>query len=259
MVVTKAQITRRASKDGVGAKTVERDYVLAHAVSAIAQQDRKDCLAFKGGTSLRFLHFDDYRYSADLDFSVLNGSKSDAFALIAEALHASAEAGPTMALTEDDPPRISYVGPLGRKRTLKLDLAEDELVVHTERSSLLPRWTDVEAAKIRAYTLLEVAGEKLRCILQRLQCRDLFDLDVLFGEAGVDAQEAAELFFKKAKHRGLDPSDFARKYTARKAQYKARFQRELSEHLGGDVPEFEALERRVARQLRSGGLFQSRR
>lgn len=34
MNVTAAQITQRASKDGVSAKVVERDYALAHAVQA---------------------------------------------------------------------------------------------------------------------------------------------------------------------------------------------------------------------------------
>ena len=33
----------------------------------------KHGLVFKGGTALRLCYFEDYRYSADLDFSVVEG------------------------------------------------------------------------------------------------------------------------------------------------------------------------------------------
>ncbi|MGB5717774.1 MAG: hypothetical protein WBN81_11845 [Gammaproteobacteria bacterium] len=35
-MITKAHITRRAARDNVPAKTVERDYVLAHVVAGVA-------------------------------------------------------------------------------------------------------------------------------------------------------------------------------------------------------------------------------
>ena len=58
---SKALITKVASKDGVDARVVERDYVLAHIVALISSNDLEKRLIFKGGTSLRLLHFDDYR------------------------------------------------------------------------------------------------------------------------------------------------------------------------------------------------------
>ncbi len=72
-MTSKGHITKIASSDGVDAKVVERDYVLAHVVALIAAQNADGAIVFKGGTSLRLLHFDDYRYSADLDFSVVKG------------------------------------------------------------------------------------------------------------------------------------------------------------------------------------------
>ena len=55
--------------DDVPARTVERDYVLAHIIAGLAVVERNAILVFKGGTALRLCHFNDYRYSADLDFS----------------------------------------------------------------------------------------------------------------------------------------------------------------------------------------------
>ena len=194
MIITKAQITRRASKERVPAKTVERDYVLAHAVAAIVASGLGS-LVFKGGTALRLIHFEECRYSADLDYSLVNGTKEEALVSIREAfagIHESQVSEPR--LTDGERPRIAYVGPLGKERTLKLDIADDEHVVTTEKRALLPRWPDLPEIEVPTYTLLEIASEKLRCILKRLQCRDLFDLDVLLNEFEVDAIAAAELF-----------------------------------------------------------------
>lgn len=80
-------IKRRADEDGLPAPTVERDYVLAHVLTAISERDEEQRLVFKGGTSLRVCHFTDYRYSADLDFSLTGGVDAEgATRLIAEAL-----------------------------------------------------------------------------------------------------------------------------------------------------------------------------
>jgi len=85
-MTSKAQITKIASRDGVDARVVERDYVLVHAVALISARDADRMLVFKGGTSLRLLHFDEYRYSADLDYSVVSGSEENARELIGDAL-----------------------------------------------------------------------------------------------------------------------------------------------------------------------------
>lgn len=117
MRVTRAHIIRRASSDGVAAQTVERDYALAHAVASIAAADSDRHLVFKGGTSLRFIHFEGHRYSADLDFSVVGGTAREGLSIIEAALAARDDQGPRLRLAEGDSPRIAYVGPLGRERT----------------------------------------------------------------------------------------------------------------------------------------------
>jgi predicted nucleotidyltransferase component of viral defense system len=85
-MTTKGEITKIASRDGVDARVVERDYVLLHVVALISTQDSERALVFKGGTSLRLLHFEEYRYSADLDFSVVNGGSDNARDVIKAAL-----------------------------------------------------------------------------------------------------------------------------------------------------------------------------
>ncbi len=255
-MITKAHVTRLASRHNVPARSVERDYVLAHVVAAVAAQGEGLKLAFKGGTALRLCHFAEYRYSADLDFSVVDGSLEDALRIIGAGLSSVSGSIDELRLTDDSPPRIAYIGPLGRQRTIKLDLADDELVFTTEYRALIPRWPDLSKdLSVRVYTLPEVAGEKLRCMLQRLQCRDLFDLHHLFEEAVIEPAEAVEVFKPKARHRGLDPDLFAVRYRKRIKEYQKRWETELGEHVPGDLPHFNDVQRSLARHLRKAGLL----
>lgn len=108
----------------------------------------------------------------------------------------------------------------------------------------------------RDYVLAHIiAGEKLRCIMQRMQCRDMYDLWMLFEYADVDPLDASEIFLPKSKHRGLDPARFEISYHVRLEQYRRRWTNELEVHVAGEVPHFEQVERVVSRRLRGVSLI----
>jgi len=132
-MITRAQITKLASTGGVDAKTVERDYALTHLVALIADHDPTGSLVLKGGTSLRLLHFEDYRYSADLDYSIIETTYEGALDLIRSALAGATLDSITRLRLFDRGGTwwISYEGPLQSERSIKLDLSDDELVVNT--------------------------------------------------------------------------------------------------------------------------------
>ncbi len=251
-MTSKAQITKIAGRDGVDARVVERDYVLAHVVALIADSDTAKRLVFKGGTSLRLLHVEHYRYSADLDYSVINDNEAVGRQVIRAAMNRPRPDTIKSLSLDNDSDRISYVGPLGAERSIKLDLADDELVVNTEARPLLRRWVDLPDVPVVAYTTLEITAEKLRCVLQRLQCRDLLDLDLLLGDQNLT--DAVELFRRKATHKNLDPATFAAKFEKRVTEYEKRWERELGEYLG-EVPHFDEVERNVRRALRRAKLL----
>lgn len=248
------QLTKLADVHDVDAKTVERDYVLTHVMAGISRQDGQQDMVFKGGTALRLCFFDDYRYSADLDFSLINGTtKEQAIPVIAAGVAdvAAAVGFPHLAVTGDGS-RIEYVGPLGGKpRDVKLDLADDELVINTEVVPLLQRYDDQPNASVTAYTLDEVAAEKLRCVMQRMQARDLFDLHQLFTERGLLIEEVWPDFEAKARHKGKEPNRFAETFAKRLPSWKRVWDSEMETHVPADVrPEFGSVERRVKRILR---------
>ena len=153
-MINRNEIIRRADADDVPAPTVERDYVLAHVMCAIARHDGAAGMIFKGGTALRLCYIADFRYSADLAFSLLGVSRDD---------HGSRRRGarepqrdpwfPELGLAQIEttgathgldvtPGKIYYQGPLGRRREIKLDLADDELIEEVSTASIIARYSD---------------------------------------------------------------------------------------------------------------------
>jgi predicted nucleotidyltransferase component of viral defense system len=81
-VIGKQDILDRVREWGLRADTVEKDYVLGWLLAAIGQHPRtKDAWVFKGGTCLKKCYFETYRFSEDLDFSLLPGAAYTAEAL----------------------------------------------------------------------------------------------------------------------------------------------------------------------------------
>src|SRR5258708_3920382 len=54
--------------------TVEKDYVLSWVLYGISQHSKLSQWLFKGGTCLKKCYFETYRFSEDLDFTVLDKS-----------------------------------------------------------------------------------------------------------------------------------------------------------------------------------------
>ena len=50
---------------------IERDYILAWFLSGLAEHPLRDVLAFKGGTALRRCWIEGYRFSEDMDFTLV--------------------------------------------------------------------------------------------------------------------------------------------------------------------------------------------
>lgn len=252
-MIPHSHFTRIADKQDVDAKTVERDYVLTHVLAAIGRQPGNHGMIFKGGTALRLCYFEDYRYSADLDFSLQDDTNPQAaLELVKAALGELAQriGLPHLAIAEDGK-HIEYVGPLGKQRDLKLDVATDELIEETATLPLLARYSDQPAVQVEVYTLHEIAAEKLRCVIQRLQARDLFDLNELFVINALDVEETWPVFERKALHKDIDPGRFSETFEKRMPQWKSRWETEMSEHLAGEPEPFKTVERSVRRALRS--------
>lgn len=100
----------------------------------------------------------------------------------------------------------------------------------------------------------EIAAEKLRCFIQRVQCRDLYDIFRLIEDVGVSLADVRPFFERKAEAKGVDPASFEGRFEDRLDRYRRRWETEMSEHVAGP-PLFDDVVRVVCRHLRGAELI----
>ena len=253
-------ISRLAKSDNMPALTVERDYALAHIAAGLASFGPDTGIILQGGTALRLCYFENYRYSADLDFTVVSGAIEDAYATIAAALAATGGALSGLRLTDEANPRIAYTGPLKKERKIKLDLSCGKAIAGPERNLLLPRWEDLPVgAALDVLSLNEIASEKMLCMVGRQLCRDMLDLWRLCDSERIDVDVVSGMYRVKAKQRGIDSGKLGERYPHLVGQYRKKWKDELDVYVGADaLPEYEGVQRVVSRMLRSANLLGGR-
>ncbi|MFH1247252.1 MAG: nucleotidyl transferase AbiEii/AbiGii toxin family protein, partial [Candidatus Micrarchaeota archaeon] len=69
-------IREQARKEKIGLADAEKDYVLSVMLVELSKLPEADDLVFKGGTCLKKVYFQEYRFSSDLDFTVVTNIKS---------------------------------------------------------------------------------------------------------------------------------------------------------------------------------------
>jgi predicted nucleotidyltransferase component of viral defense system len=74
-MIARAEVMELAARLSLRPDIVEKDYVLGWLLAGIGQHpDLRDTWVFKGGTCLKKIHFETYRFSEDLDFTLESAS-----------------------------------------------------------------------------------------------------------------------------------------------------------------------------------------
>ena len=180
---------------------IEKDYVIGWVLWGIGQEpELNNKWIFKGGTCLKKCYLETYRFSEDLDFTVLPDSPikpDDILPILTRILtRVSDESGINFSTTaprlkQKDFPlytecRIYYQGPRNTPSpaSIKIDLSASEklarppifrAIVHNSYSDKLP-----ETAQVMCYSFEEIFAEKIRAMGERGMPRDLYDIILLF-------------------------------------------------------------------------------
>jgi len=229
---------RRAAKDGnVSQFVAERDYAQSYVLLGIAANDLlRESLVFKGGTALRKVHFPGYRFSEDLDFSMVAGPRGDDLerairAAIGFAEEAARKSAPLAFTLERGTEREPHPG--GQETfvvraqfpwqsqpivPVKIEIAQDEpVLLPAPPRAVAHGYDEPFEASVRTYGLEEICAEKLRSTRQthavlaargwaRSRARDYYDLWHLVraGRETIDWSSVAAILPAKCAHRGVD-------------------------------------------------------
>jgi predicted nucleotidyltransferase component of viral defense system len=259
-MIKPGEIQQKANAVGVRDQQIEKDYILSWILFGISKHEHlSKTIVFKGGTVLKKVYFEDYRFSEDLDFTLLNAevSNEQIFAWFNEVFEfIKDEANIPLEIIDNNEHEggginfyISYIGPLGgqgKNKRIKVDISRSEqLVFEPVLNSVIIDYSDL----LLCYSLEEVLVEKLRSVMQRMQARDFYDIWYLLEVQEMNADFYLAEFEVKCKSKGLLYTDFLKKLDERLSQYKGRWKNSLSEQIK-DLPDFDQVERDVQRHLK---------
>lgn len=79
-------LRRLAGKQQIPLGTLEKDYALTNLLSVVSKFPKLDSLIFKGGTALKKIYFERFRFSEDLDFTCLRDVSDEFMHFIAREM-----------------------------------------------------------------------------------------------------------------------------------------------------------------------------
>ena len=253
---------------------IERDYVMAWFLTVLAGHPLRDVLAFTGGTALRRCWFQDYRFSEDLDFTLMRpialeeilAGLNDIFVAIEAAcgLHIAFDREDRHGHQNSHTFYLRYQGPLPAPNDMKVDVTINEVLCYPLQVRPIQRiyasFDDLpEGPTLKVYAIEEIVIEKLLALIDRArnEPRDLYDLWYLFGSTNLRiAEMRAELDAKLALRQrvvaGMEQAIAAKEDRLRRL-WANRLAPQMSE-----LPPFDDAFRDVLRAVRAADLPKSK-
>jgi len=260
-MIRPAEIQQKANKNAVRDTQIEKDYILSWIITGIAHNELlSKILVFKGGTVLKKFYFENYRFSEDLDFTLISYIANHEIKAAFEKLfeYIKDEANISFSIKEFGEHEtgninfyIAYTGPLGGAgKQVKVDISTDEILqFDIEKKYLFSTYSDHVMSSLQCYSLPEVMTEKMRSLLSRQQPRDFYDLWYLSEVEGLEMSDYIFEFETKTRHKSLNPANLENRIEHLLPVFKVRWAGSLSEQIK-DLPPFEQVSRELGRHFR---------
>ena len=180
-------IQKLAAKEKVPIGTIEKDYAITSILSVISQFPKIDKMMFKGGTALKKVHFNDFRFSEDIDFTCLEDVSEELYSLLDRKkdsldftvtdIKKETTVGNSKKFT------VKYNGFKNYPNNVRVDLSLREKVQNESRNlNVLHNYNAIPTFSIPSMTIEEIMAEKVRAIIYSGAPRHLYDLNYLFDK-----------------------------------------------------------------------------
>lgn len=211
-MISAMEIRSRARELGVPETTIERDYAQNWMLGHLASMN----MALKGGTGIRKVYIENYRFSDDLDFTLLEKMGSVTLNdLIGNAVIGAKETSGINFIEEISIEEningfvvnvyFRILRSAGNPIKIKLDLTAPErerVLLPLENRKIIHPYSDDFHVRIRAYSLEEIVAEKIRALFERTRPRDLYDVWRLHN--AIDNGKVLNILYKKCMVKGVE-------------------------------------------------------
>ena len=248
--------------------SLEKDYMLTWILIGISRTKASKLFSFKGGTALKKFYFDNYRFSEDLDFTLMENISIDELEGLLEEVYSVVLDASNLRLAFSSKENhtnsyifyINYSGPLGAditKRQVKIDFTIDEKLIYSPIMRTLNKeydeYVDIpEDIKLRVYPLKEIFIEKYMSIMDkaRNEPRDIYDLWYLVSKECLKYDLLGPKIRKKGEYKDLNNFDILTVLNKKEKNYKTLWDKRLGDQML-DLPYFDEVYRELKRRLRS--------
>lgn len=249
-------------------KTIEKDYILSWILIGISKSDLKDILAFKGGTALKKLYIHRYRFSEDLDFTLLKSfslsNLKEKFEDIYQILLKDANIPIRFSRSDEHENGytifLNFSGPLSAdisKGSIKIDFTKEELLQFTIiLKPLLKEYKEYDDIplniKLKVYSINEIFVEKILSIMDksRNEPRDIYDTWYLIANKYIsDIFLLKPYIEKKIKFKKLSESSILKVFDEKEIRYRRLWEVRLNNQMI-ELPQFDKVYRELKRELK---------
>jgi len=242
-MIKQAEIKRISEQNGVPKSQIDKDWVLSYLLYAIISlPELKDIMIFKGGTCLKKCYFPDYRFSEDLDFTILDSNFVFNTKVVKKIIKKASElsfnedynrgilfklknieATQSKDVEQGYKIYIHYWGADHRKNdlpsenhsawhhTIKIDVNHtEEIIFPVNELPIQHNYSDNENFSntiVKTYSINEVLSEKLRALIQRKYTspRDCYDIWHLKNNYdNLDWEAIRNGFLRKMQSKNID-------------------------------------------------------
>lgn len=238
-MISSTELREKARTLGIPESTIERDYAQNWLVKSIHALDMD--LVLKGGTGIRKAHIPGYRFSDDLDFTMLKDTSEEAFKnLIVTAVGSSKEESgidfaEEVALKENPNGYegivyFRFLRSTGSRLRIKLDITKhnmEKISLNPEERKIIHPYSDDCTSMVLVYPLEEIVAEKLRALFERTRPRDLYD--VWYMRDKLNYESISYIFSEKCRFKKVKP-DF-QFFIARREDFERAWENSLRHQL----------------------------
>jgi predicted nucleotidyltransferase component of viral defense system len=266
-MITPKEINKCAAGYKVSDRQIEKDYILTWILYGIANHKvLSKALVFKGGTVLKKCYIENYRFSEDLDFTLLEDQLThDDFKKLLEEVFVwvKEEANITLQHSKDEihPSSgsslfyVDFIGPLAGNlgsRDIKIDITRGEKMEFdvVERKVFIT-YSDLpqEPFTLQCYQLEEILIEKMAALMGRTEPRDLYDFWYLTEIERMSIKDYDIEFRSKAKLKKQNPDEFAAKVLRKEKAFERDWNEKLQSQIH-DLPNYGDVFRETKRHLK---------
>lgn len=230
-MITQKEIIGIARTKAVKTKTIDKDWILGHFLNAMYSiSEVQSKFVFKGGTCLRKCYIEDYRFSEDLDFTLLDKSFNiDTKFMNKVIVRAEETSGAKFYFNRtktqksnddeqgyeikvkfwgaDHKPNQRPLPPARWQTTIKLDISfSEKLYCPPNKKIIFHNYSDSDKINqtIPVYSINEIISEKLRSLIQRNRPRDIYDLWTLSDMISeTEYSKIKQLLYQKADDKNI--------------------------------------------------------